>query len=134
MLARAGAHTGWLEMAWRNNTPRAAIRSRLGVRFMGLSPIAPMQSQRNWSEITRTMLGRRTPPVWPLAVEATAAAAALALNHSRRVCFSAATHASGGQSIIWRGARGGTDDRPGRSVREVGCRCAAIHAAQMVPS
>src|ERR1017187_9602108 len=100
MLAPAGAHTGWLEMAWRNNTPRAAIRSRLGVRFMGLSPIAPMQSQRNWSEITRTMLGRLTPPVWPLAAEATAAAAALARNHSRRVGFSGATHASGVQSII----------------------------------
>ena len=44
--------------AERKRTPRAAMRSRLGVRFMGLSPMAPMQSQRNWSEITRITLGR----------------------------------------------------------------------------
>src|ERR1035437_6071448 len=105
MLARSGAHTGWLEIAWRNITPREAIWSRLGVRFMGLRPMAPTQSQRNWSEITRTMLGRLTPPpVWA-AAEATAAAAGTALNHSRRFSFSAAIHASGGQSIIWRGRR-----------------------------
>src|SRR5664280_477181 len=128
MLARAGAHTGWLEMAWRNNTPRAAIRSRLGVRFMGLSPIAPMQSQRNWSEITRTMLGLLTPPVWPLAAEATAAAAALALNHSRRVCLSAAIDASGGKSIIWRGVVGQTK-RLLSSVAQCAASATALHWA-----
>src|SRR5664279_3863792 len=75
MLARAGAHTGWLEIAWRNSTPRAAIWSRLGVRFMGLRPAAPIQSQRNWSEITRTMFGRLTLLVVWADAEATAAAA-----------------------------------------------------------
>src|ERR1019366_9092127 len=72
MLARAGAHTGWLEIAWRNITPREAIWSRLGVRFMGLRPMAPTQSQRNWSENPKTDLGRLAPgPVWGVAVGAT---------------------------------------------------------------
>src|SRR4051812_1860436 len=58
MLARAGAQTGWLQNAERNITPWRAIASRFGVRFIGFKPIAPMQSQRNWSEMIRTILGR----------------------------------------------------------------------------
>src|SRR5947209_19026783 len=58
MLPRAGAQTGWLQKALRKRTPWLAMRSRLGVRFMGLRRMAPTQSQRNWSERMRTMLGR----------------------------------------------------------------------------
>ena len=47
MLPRAGAQTGWLQNAERKRTPCPAMRSRFGVRFMGLSPMAPTQSQRN---------------------------------------------------------------------------------------
>src|ERR1051326_7450435 len=61
MVPRAGAHTGWLQKAFRNSTPREAIRSRFGVRFIGLSPMAPTQSQRNWSLMTRRTFGRAAP-------------------------------------------------------------------------
>src|SRR5581483_9772743 len=61
MVARAGAQTGWLEQAERNITPRDAMASRLGVRFIGFAPMAPMQSARNWSEMIRRILGRVPP-------------------------------------------------------------------------
>src|SRR4051794_33465249 len=81
-------------MAERNRQPRDAMRSRFGVRFMGLSPMAPMQSQRNWSEMMRRTLGRAPPLAVCAAAEEATAAAADALNHSRLVCMSDATMAS----------------------------------------
>src|SRR5215470_4940707 len=84
MLARAGAQTGWLANAERKRTPREAMRSRFGVRFMGLTPMAPMQSQRNWSEMTRTILGR-VAGAW--GAWAAIAAAGIPASHWRRVGF-----------------------------------------------
>ena len=55
---RPGAHTGWLQIAERNRTPRWAMASMWGARFMGLRRMAPTQSQRNWSETIRTPFGR----------------------------------------------------------------------------
>src|SRR5271157_4780419 len=53
---------------------------------MGLSPIAPMQSWRNWSEMIRMMLGREAgAPVWASAEDADSAAGAV-VSHWRRVC------------------------------------------------
>src|SRR5271157_692154 len=86
MLPRAGAHTGWFENADRNRTPRPAMASRLGVKFMGLRPMAPTQSQRNWSDMIRTILGRFTlPPVCADAAEEADMAAETPASHSLRV-------------------------------------------------
>ena len=86
MLPRAGAHTGWFEKADRNSTPCPAMASRLGVKFMGLSPMAPTQSQRNWSEMIRTILGRFTfPPVCAGAAGEADMAAETPVSHSLRV-------------------------------------------------
>src|SRR5665213_1967371 len=57
MLPRAGAQTGWLQIAELKMVPRPAISSRFGVRFIGFRPAAPMQSQRNWSEKTMMIFG-----------------------------------------------------------------------------
>src|ERR1700709_1616765 len=81
-------------MAERKRQPRDAMRSRFGVRFMGLSPMAPMQSQRNWSEMIMRTLGRATLPTFCAPAEDATAAAADALNHSRLVCLSDAKVAS----------------------------------------
>src|SRR5262249_40889645 len=66
--------------ALRKSTPRLDISSRFGVRFIGLSPAAPMQSQRNWSLMTSRMLGRAA-----LDAVCAAAASGSADSNSRRV-------------------------------------------------
>jgi len=53
---------------------------------MGLRPMAPTQSQRNWSEMIRTILGRFTfPPVCADAAEEADMAAETPVSHSLRV-------------------------------------------------
>ena len=53
---------------------------------MGLSPMAPMQSQRNWSEISRMMLGRSPrAAVCAGAAASGARAAGTVCSHERRV-------------------------------------------------
>src|SRR5271169_1655966 len=79
--------------------------------------------------MTRTIFGRLPAPFWGVAAEATAAAAGTALNHSRRVCFSDATHASGGSLSSGGGGRPGTEPGFNQSharlaeFSEIGIRC-----------
>src|SRR6185437_3289533 len=86
MLPRAGAQTGWAQMADVNIVPCVAISSRFGVSPIGFSPAAPMQSPRNWSEKMMTTFGFAAELVCAAAVCAAMAAiaAGAVFNMSRR--------------------------------------------------
>lgn len=56
-LIRDGAQSGLLQIAWVNTIPRAASRSKLGVRTQS-APSQPSQSGRCWSAMIISRLGR----------------------------------------------------------------------------